>query len=72
MEVAAKIYTSIVFPDTLSKTDPHLSDLQKTMLDATPDCIKVLSVDGRLLAMNRRGMSTTCIFSLEASTPLIA
>ena len=55
MEVAAKIYTSIVFPDTLSKTDPHLSDLQKTMLDATPDCIKVLSVDGRLLAMNRAG-----------------
>jgi len=55
MEVAAKIYTSIIFPDALSKTEPHLSDLQKAMLDATPDCIKVLSVDGRLLTMNKAG-----------------
>lgn len=55
MEAAARIYTSVVFPDALSKSDPHLSGLQKTMLDATPDCIKVLSVDGRLLTMNRAG-----------------
>jgi len=55
MERAAGIYAQVIFPDAFSKTDPHLSDLQKTMLDATPDCIKVLSVDGRLLTMNRAG-----------------
>lgn len=55
MEEAARIYTSIIFPNILSKTDPHLFNLQKTMLDATLDCIKVLSVDGRLLTMNRAG-----------------
>lgn len=55
MEVAAGIYASIIFPDALSKTEPHLPDLQKAMLDATPDCIKVLSVDGKLLTMNKAG-----------------
>ncbi len=55
METAAGIYTRIIFPSALSETEPLLSDLQKAMLDATPDCIKVLSVDGRLLTMNRTG-----------------
>jgi two-component sensor histidine kinase len=55
MEAAAGIYAQMVFPDAASKVDPHLSDLQKAMLDATPDCIKVVSVDGKLLTMNRAG-----------------
>lgn len=55
MERATGIYARVIFPDAFSKTDPHLSDLQKAMLDATPDCIKVLSVDGKLLTMNRAG-----------------
>lgn len=55
MERAAGIYAQVIFPDAFSRSDPHLSDLQKTMLDATPDCIKVLSIDGRLLTMNRAG-----------------
>ena len=55
MEAAAGIYTRIVFPDALSKVEPHLSDWQKAMLDATPDCIKVVSTDGTLLTMNRAG-----------------
>lgn len=55
MEKAAGMYAQVIFPDAFSRSDPHLSDLQKTMLDATPDCIKVLSVDGRLLTMNRAG-----------------
>jgi two-component sensor histidine kinase len=55
MEVAAGIYTRLMFPDTVSQADPMLSDVQKAMLDATPDCIKVVSVDGMLLTMNRAG-----------------
>lgn len=55
MEVAAGIYGRIMFPDVAVEADPHLSDLQKAMLDATPDCIKVVSVDGKLLMMNRAG-----------------
>lgn len=55
MDVAAGIYTRIVFPHGSSMAEPYLSDMQRAMLDATPDCIKVLSLDGRLLAMNRAG-----------------
>lgn len=32
-----------------------LSRMQKAMLDSTPDCIKILSPDGRLLIMNKAG-----------------
>ncbi|SNB77798.1 Two-component sensor histidine kinase, contains HisKA and HATPase domains [Arboricoccus pini] len=55
METAAGIYARIMFSDAVSLVDPQLSDLQKAMLDATPDCIKVVSVDGKLLTMNRAG-----------------
>jgi PAS domain S-box-containing protein len=50
--------------DTAGKTDeqnilseavPSLSDIQKALLDATPDCIKVMSADGKLLLINRAG-----------------
>src|SRR5690606_8891599 len=34
MEVAAKIYSGIIFPDVHPSTEPHFSDLQKAMLDA--------------------------------------
>lgn len=55
MDEAAGIYSRIIFPDALSKIDPRLSELQKAMLAATPDCIKVVSTDGKLLTMNRAG-----------------
>lgn len=42
--------TGIVSPD-----DPHLPAPQQTVFDATPDCIKVLSLDGRVLMMNKAG-----------------
>ncbi|AZC27067.1 sensor histidine kinase [Pseudomonas sessilinigenes] len=35
--------------------EPPVFDLQRAMLDATPDCIKVLAPDGTLLAMNASG-----------------
>ncbi|ATN34623.1 hypothetical protein ACO34A_12515 [Rhizobium sp. ACO-34A] len=55
METVAGVYSRIVFPGASSNREPHFSDLQKAMLDATPDCIKVVSTDGRLLTMNRAG-----------------
>lgn len=55
MDKSAGMYAQVIFPDAFSSSDLHLSDLQKTMLDATPDCIKVLSPDGRLLTMNKAG-----------------
>src|SRR5262245_52842525 len=36
-------------------SETQLSELQKAMLDATPDCVKVLSPTGVLLSMNRAG-----------------
>lgn len=36
-------------------SDVNLLGMQKAMLDATPDCIKLLSKDGNLLAMNKAG-----------------
>lgn len=44
-----------MFPGVAAEAEPHFSEIQKRMLDATPDCIKVLSPDGRLLAMNKAG-----------------
>lgn len=53
MDAATGSATRPLFANTPSQ--PTLSDLQKAMLDATTDCIKVLSVDGKLLTMNRAG-----------------
>ena len=36
-------------------TFSNISNLQKAMLDATPDCIKLLGADGNLAMMNRTG-----------------
>lgn len=55
METAAGIYRTIAFPEGRADPDRPLSDAQMAMLDATPDCIKILSADGRLLAANRAG-----------------
>lgn len=55
MEAASGVYSRIIFPDALSDTEPHLSEMQMAMLNATPDCIKVISPDGKLQTMNRAG-----------------
>lgn len=55
MEGSARAYASIIFPDAAAGPDPQLSVLRKTMLDATPDCIKLLSPEGRVLTMNKAG-----------------
>lgn len=55
MEAVANELARLMIQVGPSNTPTQLSSLQKAMLDATPDCIKVLSVDGDLLAMNRAG-----------------
>lgn len=53
MEAAAGIYTRLISPE--ANIQAVFSGMQKTMLDATPDCIKVVSTDGRVLMMNKAG-----------------
>lgn len=55
MKRAAGIYTEIISPNAFFEAGYQLTDMQLAMLDATPDCIKVLSVDGNLLTMNKAG-----------------
>lgn len=55
MEFSAGIYKNVIFPASHIGDGAQLSDLQKAMMDATPDCIKLLSIDGTLLTMNRAG-----------------
>ncbi|MFD1333257.1 PAS domain-containing protein [Methylopila musalis] len=50
MQPSARGYTGLLPPD-----DPTLPDPHRAMLDATPDCVKTLSVDGDLLTINRAG-----------------
>ncbi|MFA7305384.1 MAG: hypothetical protein WC026_01770 [Hyphomicrobium sp.] len=55
MEHAAGVYKHVIFPDGIGDESSPLTEIQKAMLDVTPDCIKLLSPDGRLLNMNRAG-----------------
>ncbi|HEY0291198.1 MAG TPA: PAS domain-containing protein [Hansschlegelia sp.] len=55
MEVASTIYTRIIFQDVPLSAEDYLTGSRKAMLDATQDCIKIISTDGRLLMMNRAG-----------------
>ncbi len=54
MEHATELLKKIILPDA-SGSSPEHSAMQKTMLDATPDCIKLLRRDGTLITMNRAG-----------------
>lgn len=55
MDVATRTYRSIIFPGDLATVPQSVSLSRWEMLDASPDCIKVLSVDGTVLSMNRAG-----------------
>ncbi len=55
MEIAATNYKNILFPQGQPANGLNLSDLQHAMLNATLDCVKVISTDGKLLTMNRAG-----------------
>ncbi|CAN7747501.1 PAS domain-containing protein [Pseudorhodoferax sp. LjRoot39] len=50
MKPFANVYTGVV-----THEDPQVHDPQRAMLDATPDCVKMLTLDGRVLTMNRAG-----------------
>lgn len=55
MDNASGLYAGVLLSDAGGSGELAFSNLQKAMLDATPDCIKLLSPDGRLLSMNRAG-----------------
>jgi PAS domain S-box-containing protein len=55
VERAASVYKDFIFPGGLAADPPPLTEIQKSMLDVTPDCIKLLSSDGILLTMNKAG-----------------
>jgi len=55
VEHVARAIKDLVFPHGLSTAaGPGLS-FERAMLDASVDCIKVITVDGRLMTMNRAG-----------------
>ena len=47
--------TDLLFPQALSSTLSQSLSFEKTMLNASVDCIKLISSDGRLVTMNRAG-----------------
>src|SRR5260221_10922676 len=44
---------------------PASGDLRTRLIEGSPDCIKVLDLDGRLLSMNAGGMAVLEICDLE-------
>lgn len=50
MDYASDVYAHTLLGPLLPKIDHR-----KAMLDATPDCIKIISLDGRVVLMNRAG-----------------
>lgn len=53
-------------------SEPAPFDLEGAMLDATPDCIKIFTPDGNLLAMNRAGCTALGVPESEVKgTPWI-
>jgi two-component sensor histidine kinase len=58
MEQTASVYSRLLFPSgTAAEEEQILSAGQQAMLDASPDCIKIIALDGRVLHMNRAGRS---------------
>lgn len=55
METVSDAYARLLSLDEHPGAAPLFSDVQKMMLDATPDCIKVLSPKGKVSTMNRAG-----------------
>lgn len=54
-ELGAVIKTIALFPEPGHDATAQSSDVHKAMFDATPDCVKIITTGGRLLAMNRAG-----------------
>ncbi len=55
MEQVAQQYKELIFPCGTASAPSAVISFEKAMLDASADCIKVISVDGMLLTMNRAG-----------------
>ena len=57
--------TGLVEPD-------HAFDLLEAIIESTPECIKLISADGRLLYMNEAGLDAAGVDSLEAIRGCVA
>lgn len=55
MENAASTYKKLIFPDGVASTSSLGFSVERAMLDASPDCIKVISLDGNVIALNKAG-----------------
>lgn len=55
MERVTKAIKDLIFPHGLSTLPGKGLTFERAMLDASVDCIKVITVDGRLITMNRAG-----------------
>lgn len=55
MERVARAVKDLVFPHGIPTTLDQGLSFERAMLDASVDCIKVITVDGRLMTMNRAG-----------------
>lgn len=55
MESTAKFYAGFIFPVAEANSGPELAGLRMAMLDTSPDCIKLLTPEGRISMMNRAG-----------------
>lgn len=55
MEYASGVYKDLIFPHGANDPGQTGMSFEKAMLDVSPDCIKVISVTGNLVTMNKAG-----------------
>ncbi|NHZ63231.1 PAS domain-containing protein [Massilia sp. CCM 8694] len=55
-------------PSSVVPPAPAVPDIGAAIYDSSPDCVKVLDVDGRMLAMNRNGQ---CAMEIDDFAPLV-
>lgn len=55
MEASIHAYDNLIIPQGVANSELQGLSFERAMLDASVDCIKIISVDGNLLTMNKAG-----------------